>query len=251
MSVKLLFFYMNGCGWCDKFKPTWGELKKKNTSYEFYECESNDLNGSKEASDIINKFGADALSGFPAIFAYINNIYHKYDGDRSYNDIITFVNKNGGNMRGDTPQKEQKKDYDIPTLCYFYMKKCRWCNEFNPVWDELEEKNEKNEIKYILKKYERSEMDKSPAKEMKQEIEEALDLKITSYPAIFIKVGEKYYKYNGTRTLKDILEFVAQIINNSVQNGGKIDYRNKYKKYKKMYCEILEKYNELNKLTNK
>ena len=59
-------------------------------------------------------------------------------------------------------------------------------------------------------------------------------MEIGSFPAIFIRIGKDYYKYEGERTLESILSFVESAIikKKYVQNGGIIDYRNKYKKYK-------------------
>lgn len=234
MTVKLLLFYMDGCGWCEKFKPIWNELQNK-TSYEFYQCESNDLDNSKEAKEIQTEYGHE-ITGFPTIFIQINNIYHKYDGDRTYDNIIEFINK----------YKDNNNKNDNISLYYFYMNGCSWCNKFKPVWDKLKEKTN-----FKLNEIEKNNINSSK----EAEYIKSNNYEIKTYPSIFIKINNKIYKYEEARTIKDILNFIKNKLNykkNNIQNGGdkSIKYRNKYKKYKKMYVELLNKYNKLSKKIN-
>jgi glutaredoxin len=246
---------MDGCGWCERFKPTWQELKNK-SSYDFYECESNDLDKSKEAKDIEKKHGYN-ITGFPTIFIQINNIYHKYEGNRTKEHIIEFINKykdndNDKDNDKDKDNEDNNNDYNINnntnniSLFYFYMNGCGWCNKFKPVWDELKK------IKYFkFKEIERNEIDKS--KYAEDIISNNYEIK--SFPSIFIKINNKVYKYEGERTQKDILKFINNNLddkenNNQSGGGNNVNYRNKYKKYKKMYSDILNKYNKLAKKLN-
>lgn len=233
MTVKLLLYYMNGCGWCDKFMPTWNKLKEK---YSTEEYESNDINNSPDAEKILSKFGDDALNGFPSLFIVINNIHHRYNGDRSMNDIENFIASNG-NIKKDN--KENKDNNDKVVFYYFYMDGCGWCEKFKPIWNKL-----KNNKEYDFYDYERNEMSELP---IVDEIEKELDIKIKTYPAIFIKIDNTFYKYEGERKEETILDFVNKVMNKNkyIQSGGQIDYRNKYKKYKTMYAKLLKKYNKL------
>jgi len=39
----VVFFYMNGCPYCDSTRPYWNKLKKINNGYKFIEIESSDV----------------------------------------------------------------------------------------------------------------------------------------------------------------------------------------------------------------
>jgi len=245
MVVKLYLFYMNGCGWCDRFKPTWEELKQK-TDYEFYECESDNLSTSEEAKEIQSKLNTQ-IKSYPSIFIKINDNYYNYDGERTVNDIKKFIQyKNQDKNQNKNIVKSFKDSVvdivaDTVKLFLFHMDGCGWCDEFKPTWEKLQKKT-----KFDFYECERDNITNSKEAE---EIQSTLDLKITSYPSIFIKIGNEYFKYDGSRSIENILKFIAEKLKKKhlIQNGGKIDYRDKYKKYKKMYAELLTKYNKLNK----
>jgi hypothetical protein len=119
------------------------------------------------------------------------------------------------------------------------MNGCSWCDKFKPIWEQL-----RKETNY---KFYECVRDNIKYSKQAQKIQSQLDMQIKSFPAIFIRIGKDYYKYEGERSLEAILNFVGSVINKKkyLQNGGIIDYRNKYKKYKTMYLEILEKYNKI------
>lgn len=226
MKDKFILFYMNGCRYCDLFEPTWNNLiKSYSNDYDFVKCESNDLNNSKEASDIQRQLNMN-ITGFPSIFCKVNDKYYYYEGNRKEEDLVNFIKSKKND--------DSKIENDEIKFYYFYMEKCPWCEKFSGVWNE------------IKSKYDHYECERSEIKQSSEanEIQSTLDLRIKTYPSIFIKVNNLYYKYNGERTLEKILEYIAKILNKS-QNGGNIDYRNKYKKYKEMYFELLDKYNKI------
>ncbi len=232
MSAKLCFFYMNGCGWCDRFMPTLNKIKE-NKICKIYECESSNQNNSIEAKQIEQQLNTD-ISSYPSIFLDVNGKYKEYQGDRSYEDVVKFIKENS--------QKSETISNNITNtieLFLFHMDGCGWCERFMPVWDKLKEK--KTEYKYY--DCERSELDNSNEAKI---IQEKLGY-IQSYPSIFIKVGDEYFKYNGPRSVYDIVKFINEKVKKVkfIQSGGVIDYRLKYKKYKEMYSDLLEKYNEL------
>ncbi len=123
---------------------------------------------------------------------------------------------------------------------YCYMNGCGWCDKFKPTWEELKETKKKidgcSSVKY--KEYERDQISNPNTSANK------FDDLVEGYPTILVKINDDVHKYEGNRTIEDILKFVANKIN--MQRGGSlVDYRAKYKKYKNMYAEIVTKYNNL------
>jgi len=232
MKDKFILFYMIGCGYCDLFEPIWNNLKNNySNDFDFVKYESNDMINSLEAKEIQNTLNMN-ITGFPSIFCNVDNKYYKYEGNREEDDLINFIKskKNNDLINFIKPTKNN----DVKFF-YFYLKNCSWCEKFSDVWDK---------IKSTFDCYECEKSDINNSSEA-MEIQNDLNLRIKTYPSIFIKVNNLYYKYNGERTFEEILQYIAQIIDkNKSQNGGNINYRNKYKKYKEMYYELLDKYNK-------
>ena len=88
-NVKLYYYYMNNCSWCEKFKPVWDELNKK-TDYKFHECEKNELENDKKATKIQKALNLK-ITSFPSIFIKINRDYYKYEGERTLEKILEFI----------------------------------------------------------------------------------------------------------------------------------------------------------------
>jgi len=222
MKDQFILFYGINCGYCKDFKSTWNTLKNNHSNeYDFIECESKEFNNSKIAHEIQRELNMN-ITGVPSIFCKVDNKYYYYEGNREEEDLINFI-------------KSKKNNNDVK-FYYFYMENCPWCIKFSDEWNKIKSKYDHYEC-------ERSDMKNSSEA---KEIQDTLDLRIKTYPSIFIKVNNLYYKYNGERTLEKMLEYIAKIIHkNKSQKGGNIDYRNKYKKYKEMYFELLEKYNKI------
>lgn len=253
MKSQFILFYMNGCGYCVMFEPIWNELKNNHgNKYDFIKCESDNLNSSKEAQDIKAQLNID-ITGFPSIFCKVDNKYYKYEGNRTEEDLLNFVeSKTNKSIKDESIKDKSIKDKsnsssDISIsdnskknvkLYYFYMNNCKWCEKFNSLWEDLKD---------LFANYECESSNIENSKEA-EKIKSTLNLQIDSFPAIFIKINDLYYKYNGERTMRNILKFIAKVIKKDklIQKGGKVDYRNKYKKYKQMYFEVLDKLNKLN-----
>jgi thiol-disulfide isomerase/thioredoxin len=223
---------MDGCGHCDRFMPTWNKLKE-NKVCTLYECESSNQNNSREAKEIETQLNTQ-ISSYPSIYLEVNGKYKEYEGDRSYEDVVKFIKEHG-------QKSETKLSNLISTteLFLFHMNGCGWCDRFMPVWNKLKQK--KAEYKYYS--CEREDLKKS---EEAQIIQEKLG-SIQSFPSIFIKVGDEYFKYEGPRSVNDIVKFINEKVKKEqfLQSGGVIDYRLKYKKYKEMYSDLLTKFNKL------
>ena len=161
MSLEIVYFYMHGCPWCVRFEPVWTSLQKILDKVNFYKFESDEVNNSDKAKEIIKLYGEEP-SGYPTILVKVNNKYER------------FLN---------------------------------------------EERNVKNIIKFMMK-YAKKTDDTH-------------------------KYLEDKLKENNNSTNQSTNQSTNDIKESSVKHVGgnkNVDYRHKYKKYKKMYAELLEKY---------
>jgi len=149
-------------------------------------------------------------------------------------------------------------------LIYFFMEGCGWCERFLPQWNLIKEKVDKKDLEHIkLYEFERNEIQSNErALKIQKHVE------VNGFPTIIVKINNDYHKYEGNRTICDILKFIKQkLIENKLlkeellnyfdekikqyeldypnQNGGYADYKKKYHKYKDMYNSLLKKYNKL------
>jgi len=85
-STKLVYFYMNGCGHCNKFTPTWDKFCSANSSsiktYKF------------EQAQVKKQITTYAISGFPTILLLDKNNakIDEYNGERSVEALTSYVN---------------------------------------------------------------------------------------------------------------------------------------------------------------
>lgn len=85
-SKKLVYFYMNGCGHCKNFTPTWDEFCSANSSsiktYKF------------EQAQVREKITEYNISGFPTILLLDENNakIDEYSGERSVEALTSYVN---------------------------------------------------------------------------------------------------------------------------------------------------------------
>ena len=84
---KMIYFYMDGCGHCVKFAPTWEKFVKEyqgDIKLEKYDR--------ADAGDKITLYG---VSGFPTIILVDKNGKHKdFDGDRTVAGLTKFADGN-------------------------------------------------------------------------------------------------------------------------------------------------------------
>ena len=85
-STKLVYFYMNGCGHCKNFTPTWDKFCAANSStiktYKF------------EQAQVREQIDTYAISGFPAILLLDENNakIDEYNGQRTLEGLTSYVN---------------------------------------------------------------------------------------------------------------------------------------------------------------
>jgi len=82
----LKLYYTNWCEWSKRFFPTWDRLTEtvKSVSFEKLDCE---------------KQKCENIPGFPFIVLEKNGKNINYNGDRSYNDIVKFINSNKNRLK--------------------------------------------------------------------------------------------------------------------------------------------------------
>jgi thiol-disulfide isomerase/thioredoxin len=79
---KVIFFYMNGCGWCEKFKPEWEKFKQMAGKQVITE----EIEASKMTPEQQKK-----VRGFPTILIVKGGKEIEYDGDRTAADLMVKV----------------------------------------------------------------------------------------------------------------------------------------------------------------
>ena len=82
---KCTYYYMNGCTYCKKLDPTWNKITqtyKGNVTLVKLERQ--------QAGSDLDRY---SIQGFPTIILTDEEGNHKtYEGDRSANDILKFIN---------------------------------------------------------------------------------------------------------------------------------------------------------------
>ena len=93
-----------------------------------------------------------------------------------------------------------KKNY---TLKYFYMKSCKFCNDFNPIWDDLIKDINVDTVKYDIS-------------ENAEGIKQAELYKVKGAPTIILADNnneKNSIEYEGNRTVADIKDFINKNTN--------------------------------------
>jgi thiol-disulfide isomerase/thioredoxin len=90
-SPKLVFLYMNGCSWCDKFAPEWTKLENKY---------ANVISLKKiERSDPDAKNYSEHVAGYPTILLEKSDgKIVKFSGQRTVEGIDAFLKENNVNV---------------------------------------------------------------------------------------------------------------------------------------------------------
>lgn len=81
-GVSVTFYYMDGCGWCEKFKPEWEKFKKLVPS----SVAVKEVEAQKMSEDQQKK-----IRGFPTIVLSKNGKDVDYEGDRTATDLLAKV----------------------------------------------------------------------------------------------------------------------------------------------------------------
>jgi thiol-disulfide isomerase/thioredoxin len=90
--ATLVFLYMNGCGWCERFNPTWDEFKTKHEGHvDMVKIERGDPTSKKYA---------EYVSGYPTILLVTSDEkVLKFSGERTIQGLEEFLTNNGVEIR--------------------------------------------------------------------------------------------------------------------------------------------------------
>ena len=73
---------MDGCGWCDKFKPLWSKLKKEVKDIKFMK-----INGPQNPT-MKDKYG---VKTYPALVKIENKNHELFEGERTFENLKDFL----------------------------------------------------------------------------------------------------------------------------------------------------------------
>ena len=85
---QLILFYSPNCGYCKQVLPIWSKFETDHTGKKNVQITK--ING-YSYPDLAKQY---KISGFPTIL-YLNNgsIMRKYEGNRTYNSFVEFLNQ--------------------------------------------------------------------------------------------------------------------------------------------------------------
>ena len=85
---KIVFVYADWCGHCTRFKPEWSKVEQ--------ECKSRNITTTalnvddEQNSEFISKY---EVNSFPTLLVFKGSQFTKYEGDRTSDQIVNFVEK--------------------------------------------------------------------------------------------------------------------------------------------------------------
>lgn len=104
-TPKLIFMYMNGCSWCEKFAPEWAKLETKYAKVlSLHKIERSDPEAKKYS---------DHVAGYPTILLEkTDGKIVKFSGQRTVEGIDAFLKENGINKaeKFEQDKKSEKKN---------------------------------------------------------------------------------------------------------------------------------------------
>lgn len=81
---RVILFYSESCGHCQKFKPEWERIKQNGTmNTSEYNCGESPMS--------CNAYG---IQGYPTIIVENGFSSHEYHGERTLEQILNFYNNN-------------------------------------------------------------------------------------------------------------------------------------------------------------
>lgn len=109
-STTLVLFHMIGCGHCDALMPTWDEVSKSfPSSLKIEASEASISTDLKVDSDKLMKWKAENVRGYPTIVKVQGGNIIEYDGERTKQSILDFVEKRGGKRRQNKKRSNKKR----------------------------------------------------------------------------------------------------------------------------------------------
>jgi hypothetical protein len=93
----LAFLRMDGCGWCDRFKPTWAEFKANHAAA--LAAAGVSLVEVEASEPAMAKYKAH-VKGYPTVLLVEGHKMTKFEGDRTVPGLVDFLKGNGVALGG-------------------------------------------------------------------------------------------------------------------------------------------------------
>ena len=90
-----------------------------------------------------------------------------------------------------------------PTLEYYYMDSCGFCNSFNPEWKKLNVRVQQEKLNVVLHKINMKSKEENDKKKVDKN-------KVNAAPTIILQKGSESLEYTGDRTVDAIIEFLKK-----------------------------------------
>jgi thiol-disulfide isomerase/thioredoxin len=91
-SAELIYFYMNGCHYCEQFNPVWNEFREnvnenmiKTLRFGGHEIDNRDT-----PQRIITEYGKE-IEGFPTVLLKLDDKFYNFDKDRTVKSLAEFI----------------------------------------------------------------------------------------------------------------------------------------------------------------
>lgn len=114
--IEITLFYANWCGHCNRFMPTWEQMKKdgkSNKNINFVEYEEAELEG---LSDDVKSINGERINSYPSIKITINGKEHYYDGQRDSKSIYSYIKEKLESMMNNGSIDETTDNVSIGTM---------------------------------------------------------------------------------------------------------------------------------------
>lgn len=108
-TPKLVFLYMNGCSWCEKFAPEWAKMETKYAKVlSLHKFERNDPDAKKYSEHV---------AGYPTLLLEKKDgSIVKFAGQRTVEGIESFLKENGVNVAEKYTDKRDGKKTTATTM---------------------------------------------------------------------------------------------------------------------------------------
>jgi len=102
MTKKIILYYAEWCGFCQRFKPVWKEFKKK-IDKEYPDIEAVEF----EQKNVPSRALKD-IEGWPTIIIHKNGKKYNYVGERTVEALLSTLNSDDHEDNLQEMSKEQK-----------------------------------------------------------------------------------------------------------------------------------------------
>lgn len=83
-KTKVIYYYLPGCGWCQKFMPEWDKFVELAKAAGI---ETEKVNAQENAEEVTKK----GINAFPTVHVVKGGKATEYDGERTAEEILKFA----------------------------------------------------------------------------------------------------------------------------------------------------------------